>query len=121
MNTIPFAEFVITQIAANGMQLADSFFDGEYYVDPYRKMDGRFDSCASSPTHKDAWSLHIDGWIFKDVRLYRGPEYFEIDLTKEQKKEFIAIEKAFVAEAKEQERIAEVEKEARRKAAQDWP
>ncbi len=121
MGKIRFARFVINDIAANGMQQVECFTGPDYYVDPRREISGRFSNLAHEPKDKDSWSLWIDGWIFKSVVLQRGPDRFKIDVTKEELKEFVALEKAFIARRKENARKAKEEKEARRIAAQDWP
>ena len=121
MEKIRFARFVLNDIAANGMQQVSGFMGPDYYVDSRREIWGRFSNLAHEPDNKDSWSLWIDGWIFKTVLLQRGEERFKIDVTKEELREFVALEKAFHVRQKENARKAKEEKEARRIAAQDWP
>lgn len=120
MTKIRFAQFVLNDIAANGMQMVDGW-SSEYYVDARRVTEGRFDLFAASPKDKDSWSLWVGGWIFTSVTLQRGPERHVIELTREEKKAFVELDKAFKARQKENARLAREEKEARRVAAQDWP
>ena len=118
---IRFARFVLNEIAKDGMQSAEGFMGPDYYVDPRRTIGLIFRGEPSNPVDKDDWSLYIEGWIFKSVRLYRGKDWFKIDLTKEEKREFLQAEKNLLAKQKEAARVWKEAKEARRVAAQDWP
>ena len=121
MDKIRFAQFVIDDIIANDMQRAYDIFRPDYYVDQRRELANNSRPYAYDPEHKDSWSLWVDGWIIKDVRLQRGPERIKIKLNSDERAKLIQLDKQWMARAKARANAAKAAKAKRADEGQWWP
>ena len=118
-----FAQWVLSQIATHGYKISEGFLEPDYYVNHNRPFT-QYRRFADVAKHRDDWCLSVEGWIFKNVRLYRKSktdDMAKIHLTREERRQFIEIDKQHYRDlAIEKKRKKFLEQQAALKA-QDWP
>jgi len=112
-----FAQFVINQIKNEGYDILwDNWHETSYYVNKDRIRN-----------INDNWRVCVYGFFWKTVTLTRGAiladrdTLFNIDLTCEEKKFFINMDKEYERSIRLKQKNAKMLREFERKKAQDWP
>lgn len=120
MEKIRFAQFVIDDIAKNGMKATHSYTGNMFYTD-VRRPDS-VSGCAYPMETKDDWNLFVECFFFfYSVRLLRGKERVKIKLTLAEEKQLVELHKQAQAHMKQAEKNRRIAEDQMKNSMQWWP